>query len=365
MIGGSTSGSRSLRGLVILSSMPGMEKIPQSVTELEEMLSAPPAGVVEAMRRVEGDLLLLGAGGKMGPTMARMARRAADEAGTPRRLLAVSRFSDEAVRERLASWGVETISCDLLDEEAVGALPDAPNVISMSGFKFGTQSAPHLTWATNCLIPAHVCRRFSRSRIVAFSSGNVYGVVPVSGTGSRETDPLRPQGEYSNAALGRERIYEYFSRAGGTPLALVRLNYATELRYGVLVDLALQVAAGEQIDLTMAYVNVLWLGDANAMTLRALEHCDSPARIINMAGREILRVREVCERLGQLLGVPAKFTGEESGVAYLNDGAAGYELLGEPSVEAEAMIRMTANWVGRGGALHGKPTKFQVHDGKF
>ena len=282
---------------------------PRTTAELEDLLSEPPSEVVEALANLPGSLILLGAGGKMGPTMARMARRASDLAGTERRVIAVSRFSDPTTRERLETWGVETIRCDLLDENAVAELPDAENVISMSGYKFGTRRTPHLTWATNCLVPAHVCRRYSQSRIAAFSSGNVYGMTPVDGTGSREGDPLEPLGEYSHAALGRERIYQYFARERNVRVTLLRLNYATELRYGVLVDLALQVARREPIDLTMGHVNVLWLGDANAMSLRALAHCASSAPAINMAGAEILRVREVCERFGDLLDVPVHFVG--------------------------------------------------------
>lgn len=301
----------------------------------------------------------------MGPTLARMAKRASDAAGVSRRVMAVSRFSDEGARQRLESWGVETLRCDLLDEDAVADLPEARNVISMSGFKFGTGSHPHLTWATNCLVPANVCRAFRGSRIAAFSSGNVYGMVPVTGGGSKESDRLDPHGEYSNAALARERIYEYFSHEHGVEIALLRLNYATELRYGVLVDLALQVLAGEPIDLTMGFVNVLWLRDANAMTLRALEHCNAPARAINMAGAEILKVRDVAGQFAELLGTGVTFCGVEAPTAYLNDGAGGYPLLGEPQMDAEAMIGMTAEWLRDGGETLGKPTKFQVHDGKF
>jgi nucleoside-diphosphate-sugar epimerase len=235
----------------------------------------------------------------------------------------------------------------------------------MSGYKFGTRDAPHLTWATNCCIPDLVCRRYRTSRLVAFSTGNVYGAVPRASGGSRESDPLRPDGEYAMSALGRERILEYFSACQQTPVLVLRLNYATELRYGVLVDLALQIQAGQPVDLSMGYVNVIWLADANAMTLVALRHTRSPARIVNLAGSEILSTREVAQQLAIRLGRPVQFVGREGDDALLSNGQAGYELLGHPVVSAVQMIDWTAAWVARGGAILGKPTHFQSRTGDF
>lgn len=338
---------------------------PASVAALEEALVAPGPIAVEAMRRLEGDLLLLGVGGKMGPTLARLARRASDAAGVSRRILGASRFSSPETRSSLEAAGVETLTCDLLDADSVAALPDVPNVIYMTGLKFGMSENPSLAWAMNCYTPALVARRFRASRLVAFSTGNVYGLTTPASGGSVETDAPQPIGEYAMTTLGRERIFEHFCRTQGTPTALLRLNYATELRYGVLVDLALAVLQGRPIDVTMSHVNVIWLGDANALTLAAFAHVASPAKIINLAGGEILRVRDVCERFGELLGRRPEFTGQESPVALLNNGHAGRRLLGQPSVDADRMIRWTAAWVARGGENLGKPTHFQVRSGKY
>lgn len=338
---------------------------PGNVEELEEVLSRPPARLIEACRGVQGDLILLGVGGKMGPTMARMARRAFDQAGARGRVIGVSRFRSSGLRPRLEEWGVETIACDLMDCRQVQNLPDAPNVIAMSGFKFGASERPDLAWATNCYMPALICGRYHDSRIVAFSTGNVYGLVSRASGGSVESDPPRPDGEYAMTALGRERMYEYFSQQDQIPVVLLRLNYATELRYGVLVDLARQVASQEPIDLSMSYVNVIWLGDANAMALQAMAHAASPARIINLAGPEILSVRGVCSRLGQRLGVAPRFVGSESEDALLNNGQLGYQLLGYPLMPVDRILDWTAQWIEQGGPLLDKPTHFQNRSGKF
>ena len=338
---------------------------PPSVEALEEWLSRPSDEAVQTLAALEGDLVVLGVGGKMGPTLARMARRASDQAGVARRVIGVSRFSDDRLRRRLEQWGIETIACDLLDEDQVQSLPLVPNVIFMAGRKFGAAENPSLTWAMNCHVPALVCRRFQNSRIVAFSSGNVYPMVPVDSSGSRESDPPEPVGEYAMSVLGRERIFEHFSQMLGTPVVLLRLNYATELRYGVLVDLARDVLAGRAVDLGMARVNVIWQGDANAMALTALAHAASPAKTLNLAGPEILRVRTVAEQFGRLMDRPVQFVGQEGTRAYLNDGRGAYPLLGHPSISADQMVRWTADWVMRGGESLGKPTHFQVQNGRF
>ena len=309
--------------------------------------------------------MILGVGGKMGPTMARLARRASDAARTPRRVYGVSRFSQPAAREQLEACGVETISCDLLDETALAALPDVPNIVSMAGFKFGASQSPATAWGMNVLMPGLIGRRFKASRIAAFSTGNVYPLVPVASGGSRETDPVGPIGEYATTALGRERMFGFGSQQYGTPVAILRLNYASEMRYGVLVDLCRKVWAGEQIDVSMGYVNVIWQRDANAMALEALLHCASPPRVINIAGPEILSVREVCTEFGRLLGKPAKFTGQEASDALLNNGSYGHDLLGAPTISAGQLIAWTADWVARGGELLGKPTHFEARDGKY
>jgi len=338
---------------------------PQSIDELEELLSRPTPRVVDVLRQTDGDVIILGVGGKMGPTLARMVQRGFEQAGLQRRVIGVSRFSTPGCREKLESWGIETLAADLLDPESVAKLPDAPYVISMSGFKFGTSTAAHLTWATNCLVPVHVCQRYRDSHIVAFSTGNVYGMVPVSSGGSVESDPLRPDGEYPMAAVGRERMFEHLSLANGTPIVLLRLNYATELRYGVLVDICQQVLAERPIDIRMGYVNVIWQGDANAMSICALAHGSSPLTTINIAGPDILQARAVCSRFAELSGRSVSFVGEEYAEAYLNNGTAAYPILGQPTTTVDAMLQWTCQWLQNDGRTLGKPTHFQVRDGVY
>ncbi len=338
---------------------------PVSTGQLDDLLSEPDERVVQTMRQISGDVILLGVGGKMGPTLARMVKRASDRAGITRQVIGVSRFSSRNLQKRLESWGVRTIACDLLDENAIESLPDAENVLSMLGYKFGTTDQPSLTWAINCYLPAVISRRYRESRIAAFSSGNVYGTVDVAAGGSLETDPPRPVGEYAVSVLGRERIYDYFSRALQIPISLLRLNYATELRYGVLVDLARKVFEGVPVDLRMGYVNVIWQRDANAMAINSLAHAASPPRILNIAGRELLRVGDVCNQFASIMKRPANFCGQEAGDALLSDARVSYPLLGEPSKSAAEMIRWTAQWVMQGGESLGKPTHFENRDGSF
>jgi nucleoside-diphosphate-sugar epimerase len=334
------------------------------ITALETLLSEPTPRVVEVLARLAGDIIVLGAGGKMGPTLARMARRASDTAGPPRRVIAVSRFTAGG-RDALEGHGVETIASDLLDHRAVAALPDAPYVIYMAGRKFGSTGNEPLTWAMNCHLPSVVCQRYPSSRIVAFSTGNVYGLTLAGRGGSKEDDPLRPVGEYAMSCLGRERMFDYFSREGGTDVVLLRLNYAVEMRYGVLVDLASRILADQPIDLAMGFVNVIWQGDANAMALAALERACSPASVVNIAGPDELRVRDLAERLGGLLGRPVQFTGLEAHDALLSNGARGYQWLGRPIVPVDTMLAWTAKWLLDGGATSGKPTHFASRDGRF
>ena len=338
---------------------------PQSVEQLEDVLSTPTIAVVEMFSRLEGHLLLVGAAGKMGPTMVRMAHRAIAESGSKMRLTAVSRFSDPSVRDRMHEWGIETIACDLLQPSQVAALPDCTHLINLSGFKFGAAVNPALTWATNCDIPATLCRRFSASKIVAFSTGNVYAMVAPATGGSLESDSLEPVGEYAMAALGRERMFQYHCEQLQIPTLLVRLNYATELRYGVLVDIATSVLHDQSIDVTTGFVNVIWQGDANAMTLRCLELATVPARPINLTGPVGLSVRSVAQEIASLVDVALEVTGTERGEALLSQAAHNYELLGAPQMDLETMLRWTVQWLQQGGESLGKPTKFNAADGKF
>lgn len=335
------------------------------VAQLDDLLSEPSPRAVEVLCQLDGDLVLLGVGGKMGPTLARMARRAVDAAGLRRKVIGVSRFSSGSLESQLRGWGVDTVRCDLLDPEQVEKLPNAPNVLFMTGMKFGATGQESLTWAMNAYLPSLVCRKYARSRIVAFSTGNVYGLSPVAIGGSVETDPLRPVGEYAMSAVGRERMFEHFSRTLGIPMALLRLNYATEMRYGVLVDLARWVLAGEPVNLTMGNLNAIWQADANAAALEAFAHLATPPRIINLAGPELLSVRRVALQLGELLGKSVRFEGSESNEALLSNGQFGHQLFGYPRVGARQMIAWIADWVQRGGDHLGKPTHFEVRDGNF
>ncbi|MBI2421239.1 MAG: epimerase [Candidatus Hydrogenedentes bacterium] len=335
------------------------------VPALEELLSRPSPAVVAMMRRLPGDILFLGAGGKMGPTLARMARRAADEAGEPRRILAASRFSDGAAEKALQEHGVETIRCDLLDPAQLAQLPDAPNVVHMTGMKFGATGQEGLTWAMNTWLPGLVCQRFSTSRIAAFSTGNVYGLTPLVQGGSVEMDSLRPVGEYAITALGRERIFTHFSVAAQTPVSLLRLNYACELRYGVLVDIARMVYSCQPIPLGMGAFNAIWQGDANAMSLLALEHAATPPWVINIAGPEQVGLRAAAERFGVLLGRPVQFEGEAGADALLSNGQKGHALFGYPVVALDTMMQWIAAWIARGGESLNKSTHFENRKGDF
>ncbi len=336
----------------------------RDVDDLEDRLSAPTEGVLETMARLEGDLIVLGVAGKMGPTLARMARRALDEVGGARRVIGVARFSDAGSEARLRAIGVETVRADLLNEDDLARLPDAPNVVYMAGRKFGTSGGEAATWALNAYLPGPVCRRFKGSRIVAFSTGNVYGPA-ASPTGSVESDAPAPVGEYAMSCLGRERIFEHFSRTLAIPTALVRLNYATEMRYGVLIDVGERVRDGLPIDLSTGAFNVIWQGDANAMALQCFDHVATPPRIVNLTGPEVLNVREVAQTFGRILGRPATFKGEESPGALLSDAGRAFGLFGMPRVGADQLIRWSADWLARGGATLGKPTHFEASDGRF
>ena len=332
---------------------------------LDELLSEPTPQAIAAMARLDGDLLLLGVAGKMGPTLARMARRAADEAGVRRRILGVARFSDPRVLAELQTLGIETIRCDLLDPAQLAQLPDVRNVIAMFGMKFGSTGQEARTWAMNCLLPALVCQKFRHARIVAFSTGNVYNLTPVARGGSLETDPLNATGDYAMSCVGRERLYEYCSRTYAIPMAILRLNYAVEMRYGVLVDIAQRVWAGQPVDVTMGYLNAIWQADANAAALAAFGHVAVPPLLLNVAGPEILSVRQVAGEFAQRFGRPAIILGTESADALLSNAESSHRLFGVPRVSAAQMIAWIADWIARGGATLGKPTHFEVRDGKF
>ena len=333
---------------------------------LDDLLSRPTPAAVDALRRCPGDVVVLGAGGKMGPTLARLVRRCVDEEGAgARRVVAVSRWSDAAAERALNDWGVETVRADLTDRDAVMRLPDAPNVVFMAGQKFGTSGAPEATWAMNVLVPALCADRYRDARIAAFSTGNVYPLTPVARGGSREDDAPAPVGEYAASCVGRERVLAWHGGRHGTRIAILRLNYAIALRYGVLTDLALTVWRGEPVALAMGHVNVIWQGDANALAVAALAHAASPPFVVNLTGHETLSVRALATALGERLGRAPVFAGEEAPDALLSDTTRMRTTLGAATTPLDAMLDWTAEWVRTGGELLGKPTKFERRDGAF
>jgi nucleoside-diphosphate-sugar epimerase len=334
----------------------------RTVAELEELLSRPTEADRAAMAELNGPLLILGVGGKMGPTLALRARRAS---APDQKILAVARFSEPGLMERLEASGIECQQADLLDPAQLAAVPDAPNVLCMFGRKFGSTGDPGQTWAMNVYLPGLVCERFRSSRIVAFSSGNVYGTTPVAWGGSVEQDEPRPIGEYSWTSLGRERIYDYHSRRYGTPVMLLRLNYAIDMRYGVLLDIGQRVFARKPIDLAAGAVNVIWQGDANSIALRSFPYASSPAAVLNITGPETLSVRRIAEAFGRHFGVQPEFEGVEAADALLNNAQRSHRLFGYPSVTPDEMIAWTAAWIGAGGHTLNKPTRFEVRDGKY
>jgi len=337
----------------------------QTEPELEDLLTRPGAALVDSIATVTSPLIILGAGGKMGPTLAAMARRAAIAAGHDLKVLAASRFSDDRAKQWLERQGVTTIPCDLLESSSLSKLPDATNVIYLVGQKFGTTKSPATTWAMNTIPPARVVERYPKARIVALSTGNVYPLSEAGRGGSLETDPLTPLGEYPNAAVGRERVFEFFSSRNGTPLALIRLFYAVELRYGVLVDIAQSVYADQAIHVENGYFNCIWQGDANEMILRALALAESPPTVWNLCRPEVFSIRKIATRLGQLFGCEPRFSGEEAKTALLGNSARICAALGPPSTSLDAMLRRIAHWVKLGGRNLGKPTHFEVRDGNY
>jgi len=304
-------------------------------------------------------------GGKMGPSLARRARRACELAGVKKRIIGAARFSAPGTREFLEANGVETVQADLLDPDAVAALPDAENVIFMTGRKFGSTGSEHLTWAMNVFQPGMAAERFRRSRIVAFSSGNVYPLMPVLQGGATEATPLAPVGEYAQSALGRERMLEYFSSLHGTPVTILRLNYAIDLRYGVLLDVGQKVFDRRPVNLAMGHANVIWQGDANSICLQSFALCQSPPTILNLTGPETVSIRWLARRFGELFGIEPILEGTESDTALLNNASRCHRLFGYPSVTVGQMVEMVAAWIGLGGATLNKPTHFETRDGKF
>jgi nucleoside-diphosphate-sugar epimerase len=343
---------------------PAMETWPDRIADeaaLEEVMSRPDPALAADLAAVPGGILVLGAGGKMGPTLCRLAKRA----DPTRRVMAVARWSGPGLRERMESWGVECLAAELTDREALARLPDAPNLVFMAARKFGASGAPEQTWAMNVLLPAMVAERWPRARTVFFSSGNVLPLVPVASGGADEGVAPAPVGDYAASVLGRERVFQHAGATRGTPCFGVRLNYAIDLRYGVLHDVAAKVAAGHPVPLAMGHANVIWQGDANAWTLRALRHAAPDCPIVNVTGPETVSIRWLAERFAERLGRPAAFEGEERPDALLSNAAHAFALFGYPRVPLLRLVDWVADWVSRGGRALGKPTKFEVRDGRF
>lgn len=332
-----------------------------SVAALEEVMTRPSEGLVRDLAAAPGAILVLGIGGKMGPTLARMAKRAAPD----RRVIGVARFSQAGLREELQGHGIECLEADLLSRDALAALPDAPNVVFMAGRKFGSTGSEWLTWAMNAHVPALVAERYAKSRIVAFSTACVYPFASTSGNGAVESvPPTAPSGEYANSCVARERMFQHFSHEHQTPGRLLRLSYAIDMRYGVLHDVAQKILKREPIDLAMGHANVIWQGDANDWALRSLAHCDTPTSPLNISGPKI-SIRAVAKALGERLGIDPVLTGQEAPTAWLVDCAEAFRLFGPPQVALDTMLDWTADWVQQGGATLGKPTHYEARDGKY
>lgn len=337
----------------------------RTVEELEAKLAEPSERLSSDLASLDGDILVLGVGGKMGPSLARLAKNGIRKAGVNKRVIGVSRFSNQEARSELEESGIETISCDLLNDEELRKLPDVKNVIYMAGNKFGTTGNEHFTWAMNSYLPGRVAEKYKDSRIVVFSSGNVYPFSPVGLGGVNESVPPAPVGEYAQSCLGRERIFEYFSHKYGTPMVMFRLNYAIDMRYGVLLEVARAVNEGRPIRLTMGHANVIWQGDANEMAIRSLTECTNPPNIINVTGPETMSIRWAAQEFGKRLGKEAVLEGQESESALLSNASKSHQLFGYPRVSLLQMIDWVSEWVQAGGRTWNKPTHFQEREGKF
>jgi nucleoside-diphosphate-sugar epimerase len=332
---------------------------------LENVLSEPTPELIALMKKITGDIIFLGVAGKMGISMARMAKRACAEAGVSKKIIGVARFTSVKARELLDKSGIETIKGDLLDIDFLNSLPDVENVVYLAGMKFGATGNEPYTWAMNVFLPGLVVEKFKKSRIVALSTGSVYSFTEIEAAWSKESDLFESVGEYAQSCLGRERLFEYGSTAYGISTALVRLAYAVEMRYGVLVDIAQKVYNGNVVDLTMGYANVIWQGDANTQILRLLEFCENPAAIYNVTGPELVSIRETALEFGRLFNRKVVFTGREAETALLLDSSKVWKLMGKPRVKLKQIIQWTAHWIKDGKPLLGRPTHYEVRDGKF
>ena len=328
-------------------------------------LLEPSQALIESMAQLKGDILILGVGGKMGPSLAKLAKRAADIAGVRKNIIGAARFSETGLQDELELEGITTIKADLLNDAELQRLPDAQNVLYLAGTKFGTTGKESFTWAMNSYLPGRVAEKYQKSRIVVFSTGNVYPLMPVQSGGAKEDQYPQPVGEYAQSCLGRERVFQYFSQQHQTPMLIYRLNYAIDVTYGVLSDIALAVKNQQPIDLRMGYVNIIWQQDANEIAIRSLAHCSVPARVLNVTGLEKLSVRDIALEFGKLFDKEPVFVNREQETALLSDASESRKLFGEPSVSLRQMTEVIAGWINEGGRLLNKPTHFQEREGKF
>ena len=325
----------------------------------------PSDDLINDIEKISGDILMLGVGGKMGPSMAKLAKQAVDIAGVNKKIIGVSRFSEKGLEDELNKHGVETIAVDLLNEEQLQLLPEVENVIYLAGTKFGTKGNESFTWAMNAYLPGRVAEKYINSRIVVFSTGNVYPFTSVNSKGATEEQLPEPIGEYAQSCLGRERIFQYFSSKNNTPVLIYRLNYANDVSYGVLVEIATSVKREKPIDLNMGHVNVIWQGDANEIAIRSLLHCEVPAKILNVTRPEAVSIRWLAEEFGKLFGKSPIFINEEQPTALLSNVTKAIEIFGEPKVSLKTMIEVIGEWIDQGGKTLNKPTHFQERRGQF
>ncbi len=335
------------------------------IESFEEQWLGPSAALIEDMKSIEGDIMILGAGGKIGPSIARLTMQAIERAGLGKRVIAVSRFGEEGLIEELNADGIETIVANILDDTQLQDLPEVENVLYLAGQKFGTANNEPYTWAMNTYLPGRVAEKFRKSRIVVYSTGNVYPFTPVGAGGATEEMRADPVGEYGQSCLGRERMFQYFSSVYGTPILLYRLNYAIDFKYGVLLEVAKSVLNGNPLDVTMGHVNVIWQGDANEMAIRSLLHCDSPSKILNITGPETVSLRWLAKEFGRIFNIEPQFIGEEQPTALLSNAAESFRLFGYPRTTLKQMIGITAKWLLEGGKTINKPTHFQERKGQF
>ena len=335
------------------------------VEQLYEELLQPSDSLISDVEKLDGDILILGAGGKMGPALAKLAKQAVDKAGVAKKVIAASRFSEPGLEHELHNAGIETYTADLLEDDQLNRLPEVKNVLYLAGQKFGTTGKESFTWAMNAYLPGRVAQRYQKSRIVVFSTGNVYPLSQVSLGGLTEQHPTGPVGEYAQSCLGRERIFQYSSLKYNTPVFIYRLNYANDVTYGVLLEIAKSVNEEKPLDVSMGHVNVIWQGDANEIAIRALHHCEVPAKIVNITGHETISVRWVAQQFGKLFGKTPQFINEEQSTALLSNAAESIRLFGDARVTVKQMIELIAEWIKQGGKIINKPTHFQEREGQF